>query len=67
MFYSLDSIRFMHAEQAQIRNAHAHRREDSGKKNGGLDSSQGQGFDLAYCNHGNRRWQWNAFGARGHK
>ena len=31
----------MHAEQAQIRNAHALRREDTGKKNAGLDSSQG--------------------------
>lgn len=30
----------MHAEQAQIRNAHALRREGSGKKNAGLDSSQ---------------------------
>ena len=31
----------MHAEQAQIRNVHALRREDSGKKNACLDSSQG--------------------------
>ena len=39
-FYSLDLIRGTHAEEERIRNAHALRKEDSGKRNAGLDCSQ---------------------------